>query len=73
MSLVRNERLKLAATALNTLGVAIVVSAIVVPTIGLTYGTVRVIEHWYLTGFAWFAAGVALHLLAQGFLGRLRG
>ena len=68
----RNERLKLAAGALNTLGVAIIVSAIVVPLIGSSYGTMKVLGLWYVWGGAWLLAGLTLHGFAQAILGRLR-
>ncbi len=41
MNLIRNERLKLAATALNTMGIALVVTGIVAPTATVIYGGVE--------------------------------
>jgi hypothetical protein len=38
MNLIRNERLKLAATALNMMGIALVVTGIIAPTATAIYG-----------------------------------
>lgn len=74
MSLVHNERIKLAATALNNLGVATLATGIVAPAIGFLYGTANPETHgwWLLIGVAWLLAGAALHFMAQIVLGRLR-
>jgi hypothetical protein len=73
MSLARNERIKLFATALSNTGVATIVTAIVAPMAGLLYGSNTISSNqWPLIGLAWFFGGLALHITAQIVLGRLR-
>ena len=43
-SVIRNEQRKLLATAVNNLGVAIVVTGVVAPTVGYFYGTLLVAD-----------------------------
>jgi len=63
--LVHNERIKLLASALNTLCLAFIVGGVVAPVIG----TGRLGGALTL---AWFALGAALHGCAQAVLGRLQ-
>ena len=74
MKLVYNERIKLLATALNNMAVATVVTAVVGPTVGILNGTpgAAITAWWVLSGVLWFLAGIGLHLLGQGVLGRLK-
>jgi hypothetical protein len=65
VNLVRNERIKLLATALNNLALAFAISGVVVPIIGgRPFGG--------LLTLVWFVLGAALHLCAQVVLGRLQ-
>ncbi len=66
VNLAHNERVKLLATALNNLGLAFIVSGVVVPVI-----SGRAVGGGVLT-LAWFGLGAALHLCGQFVLGRLR-
>lgn len=74
MSLVHNERIKLLATALNNTAVATVITAIVGPTVGILNGAANpgITAWWVFSGVLWFLAGIGLHLVGQGALGRLR-
>ena len=74
MHLVHNERVKLLAGALNTLGIAIGVTGAVAPTLGVVYGTFAVesAASVVLVASACFVAAIILHLTAQAVLGRLR-
>lgn len=65
MSLVRNERLKLLATALNNLGIGAMIAGIVAPLVNGSAGDFAHIA-------AWFIFGVDLIAIAQAVLGRLR-
>jgi len=68
----RNERIKLLATALNNVGVAILAAAVIAPAAAFLYGTSHAgTGHWWLFSGAWLAMGVGLHVLAQLALGRL--
>lgn len=58
-----NERLKLAATSINTVGLTVLGAAVLVPLVGGAVSASAVI---------WILVAVALHSLAQLFLGRLR-
>lgn len=60
-----NDRVRLLATALNNLGVAIIITGIVAPTINGTAGDLIHVG-------AWLAFGADLVVLAQLWLGRLR-
>ena len=73
MSIVRNERTKLLATALNNVAVAIVVTALIATAVGFLYGTTNPAGGgwWVLIGLAWLAAGIVLHFAAHRVLGRL--
>jgi hypothetical protein len=75
MSLIHNERVKLLASAVNTLSVAHVVTGIVAPVASIVYhlGAPGVWNSWwFLIGGAWLFAGAGLHLGAQLLLGRLK-
>ncbi len=74
MHLVYNERVKLLAGALNTLGIAIGVTGAVAPTLGVIYGTFAAASTALLAliASAYLVAGMTLHLIAQAVLGRLR-
>lgn len=73
MSQVHNERVKLTASALNNIAVATVVTAIIVPIVGWLYGaSVAATPVFWLIMAAWLVVGVALHVIAQGVLGRLK-
>ncbi len=73
MSLVGNERTKLIAAALNTTGVAIIVTALIAPSVSLLYGFSHVAQesYWWAVGLAWFGTGIGLHVAALAVLGRL--
>jgi hypothetical protein len=73
MSMIKNERIKLFATALSNTGVATVVTAIIAPMAGLLYGSGAITsDQWPFIGLAWFLGGFVLHVCAQVALGRLR-
>jgi hypothetical protein len=74
LHLVRNERLKLLASAISNSAVATFVTAIVAPIAGWLYGVPSVVsgEGWPLIGGAWLLLAVVLHVVAQIILGRLR-
>ena len=65
--MIRNERLKLLAGALNNLGLAFAIGGSVAPVIG---GKLPV-GYAGLVPIAWFVLGAALHGTAQFVLGRL--
>lgn len=76
MSLVHNERLKLAATALNQLATAALIIGVFTPMVAVLYGTVAVTAApplALLAGFAFFVGGIVLHALAHLLLGGLKG
>ena len=73
MNLIQNERIKLFATALNNLGVAIFVTALVAPAVAFLYGTAHAATgYWWLISGAWLLGGVSIHFGAQVALGRLK-
>ena len=65
--MIRNERLRLLATALNNLGLAFAIGGFVAPVVGgkLPVGLAGLVP------VAWFVFGAALHGAAQLVLGRL--
>jgi predicted membrane channel-forming protein YqfA (hemolysin III family) len=67
MNLVHNERIRLLARLLNNRAVGTFITAIIVPVVGLVYGspTAPVSAAWWLVGAAWLIAGVVLHIVAQ--------
>ena len=72
-NLIRNERIKLTATALNNVAVATIVTALIAPAASFLYGTANpAAGHWWLViGLAWLTGGGALHLAARWMLGSL--
>jgi uncharacterized membrane protein len=73
MNLIQNERIKLLATALNNLGVAILVTALIAPAATFLYGIGHAATgYWWLISSAWLLGGVSIHLGTQFALGRLR-
>ncbi len=74
MSLVRNERLKLVATALNNTAVATIITAVIGPIVGILNGAsgTVVTAWWVFSGILWFLAGIGLHLVGLKVLGRLK-
>ncbi|GEO80624.1 hypothetical protein [Pararhodospirillum oryzae] len=74
MSLIQNERTKLLATALNNIGVAIIVTGVVAPAVATLYGgTLPGAGHWwFVVAAGWLLAGIGLHILAHINLGRLK-
>jgi hypothetical protein len=71
-NLVRNERYKLLATALNNVAVAVLATAVIAPAAAFLYGTSHAgTGRWWLFSAAWLALGTGLHALAQLILGRL--
>jgi hypothetical protein len=73
VNLIRNERIKLFATALNNLAVATMAAAIIAPVAGILYGSTAVASTWWpLLALAWISVGIGLHIGAQRVLGRLK-
>lgn len=74
MSMIANERTKLLATALNNLGVTIVITGVIAPIGAAVYGAspAGASLWWLAIAAAWFFAGIGLHLLAQTVLGSLQ-
>lgn len=74
MSLVRNEKAKLFATALNNLGVACVVTGGIAPAAAYLIGSLQVDDPLRLAsaGIVWLAIGAMLFVGAQRALEELR-
>lgn len=72
MSAVHNERVKLAASAVSNLGVAIAVTGAVTPVVSVLYGMVPFSFTLFKAGPSLLLIGIAFHILAQRFLGRLK-
>jgi hypothetical protein len=74
--LVNNERLKLRATMLNTIGIAFIVVGFVTPVAASIYGTavspVLSSGFYLLITFGWIVGGIALHMVAIWIPGGLR-
>ena len=69
---VHNERTKLLATALNTLGTTTIASALILPGIAAAYGFTHPPGRWWpVIGIIWLVVGVGLHGAAQAVLGRM--
>ena len=69
------ERVKLGATALNTLATASVTVGVLAPSAAFLYGvsaTTRPLWQLVLGGAIWVLFAAGLHYLAQRLLGRLR-
>ncbi|HWK93794.1 MAG TPA: hypothetical protein VNR39_00085 [Pseudolabrys sp.] len=72
MDLIRNERTKLLANAVNNTAVAVIVTTVITPLAGLLYGIQPVPGAiWFAYWFLWLFVGVGLHFSAQAVLGRL--
>lgn len=70
--LVENERVKLAATALNNGAVAAFVAGIVWPAASELYGiTAPKAPYWWAFGLLWMITAAALHLFARQLPGNL--
>ncbi len=68
----RNEKTKLTATSLNTVGLAFVVTGAVVPIIGLVFSDSPTPSPIRLAMSVWWVAlALGLHVVARGILGRL--
>ena len=71
-NLIHNERTKLLANALNTLGTTTIASALILPGIAAAYGLTHPPGRWWpLIGIVWLIAGVGHHVAAQAVLERL--
>ncbi len=71
-NLVHNERTKLLAGALNTLGTTTIASALILPGIAAAYGLTHPPGRWWpVIGFVWLIVGAGLHVAAQAVLGRM--
>jgi methylmalonyl-CoA mutase cobalamin-binding subunit len=69
---VHNEQLKLAATAFNNLGVAVIVTGIIVPVVALAYQTaLPKTRYWAAFAVLWSLVGAVLHLIARRVIERL--
>ncbi len=68
----RNEQVKLMATALNNLGIAFVVSGIIVPIVALAYqSSLPRTNYWAAFALVWLAFGVGFHLSGRAALRRI--
>ena len=68
----RVEQIKLLATTVNTLGIAVVVSGVLLPTIAMLYGGSPPAKPlWWLIGLWWLSFGAGAHMLARAALGRI--
>jgi hypothetical protein len=68
----RNERTKITATAINNLAVALTVTGVIVPSVGLASQlAVPRSGYWYAFALLWAAAGISLDLIARIILGRI--
>ena len=68
----RNERIKLLATTVNTVGLAFFVIGVVVPLIALLYGAdTPTSPYWVHIGVWWLVQAAILHLGARAVLGRI--
>jgi hypothetical protein len=74
--LVNNERLKLRATMINTIGIAFIVVGFVTPVATSIYGTAVApalsSTFFLLITLGWIVGGAALHFVAVSILGGLR-
>ncbi len=68
----RNERRKITATAVNNVGVAIIVTGIVVPSVSIAYQmTLPQTKYWSIFALLWLIRGLGLHAIARDLLGRI--
>lgn len=66
----RNERIKLLATTLNTIGLAFLVPGVIVPAVALLYGSDPPRSPYWLEIAVWWAfQAVILHIGARTVLG----
>ncbi|MEO8713577.1 MAG: hypothetical protein ABI369_01040 [Acetobacteraceae bacterium] len=67
---VQNEQRKLAATALNNLAVAFIVTGIIVPLVGVGYRTAAFLQNSFWGGFGlmWLVLGLGFHRLGHWIL-----
>jgi hypothetical protein len=75
VSLIHNERWKLTATWLNTLGPAVVVVGVLTPAVAVAYGLSATNRETWLVTFlstVCMLLGFALHLAGRLLLGRLK-
>jgi len=76
MSLIRNERVKLTATWLNTIAAATVVTGVIAPAVAFVFGFpgsgMMSSAVYSAAATAWFLLGIGLHVLARYVLGLLR-
>jgi fucose permease len=72
--MIHNEQIKLAATALNNIGVASVVTGVTVPLVGRALSAAPPASSRYWGWFValWFMFGVGCHLLGRRALKELR-
>jgi hypothetical protein len=69
--LIWNERLKLAASAFNTIAVSFIVTGIVVPAVSVVYGSGQFPGHsWFPV--VWLFTALCLHALGSCVLGGLK-
>ncbi len=72
-NLVHNEKLKLAVTAINNIGVAAVVTGVVVPMVSrLTTATPTGNRYWLLFTVLWALLGLGCHMTGRFMLKGLR-
>jgi hypothetical protein len=76
LNLIWNERVKLAANALNTLATATITVGVLAPTAAVLYGLgnldpSRPFGIFLLSGLVWVSMGGTLHYVAQWLLGKL--
>ena len=74
MALVRNERHKLTANALNGVAIATMVAGSIAPLIAASYGFASAPAHRFLAlvTAVWFLAAIIIHIMARLVLGGLR-
>ena len=72
MSVIHDERVKLAAQAISNLGVAIIITGVITPVAGILYGTAPLSATLFPVAPALLFIGFAVHIVAQLTLGRLK-
>ena len=74
MDLIFNERIRIRATFLNNIAVAIIVTSIIAPAVSYFYGVggLAPSRAWLLIALAWLTLGAGLHGAAMLVLGGLR-
>ena len=74
--LARNERLKLSATFVNNVAVAVIATGLVAPFFAMLYGlgafTPEQVRFFGLAAPGWVGIGIGLHYMARALLGGLR-